>query len=119
MFQLHFTKGILGPEASQKLQNHKITQTIRSMNSDTVQAVFDGKLKKGDLMEILLNTSPVGTAKLLGCFEVRRGSLTDEDANKGGFASLLELQYALRRAGFRFKSLDQYTLYRVLFEWVK
>ena len=44
--------------------------------------------------------------------------LTQEDARGGGFDNRFELAYALKRAGYRFKPLGEYTLYRCHFAWL-
>ena len=117
MFRLQFTEFVLGPWASRKLKDKAVNQTLRSKNSDIVQAIFSGELRQGDILEISLNNIALGTAKLLGCFEANSNNLTEDDAIKGGFLSLKDLRAAIIRAGFRFK--QSYDLYRVQFEWVQ
>ncbi|MBU0847433.1 hypothetical protein KKH23_09645 [Patescibacteria group bacterium] len=46
-------------------------------------------------------------------------ALTIDDAHRGGFDSLDELENVLQRAGYRFKSLNEYELYRIQFTWLE
>jgi len=41
------------------------------------------------------------------------------DAQRGGFNTLADLAQALKRAGYRFKPLNEYELYRIQFAWLE
>ena len=65
MEQLHFTIKILGPLAAYRLKEHQVTQTIRSYNSNIVQALLSNKPKFGDQMEVMLNRRPLGLTEYI------------------------------------------------------
>ncbi len=117
MFTLSFTRGVLGPEASLKLEQHKVTQTIRAAASDIVQAIQSRQLWSRDFIRVTLDGEDVGLASVIACERIPAVGLTDADAQRGGFSTLEELQLALKRAGYRFKPLIDYVFYRVQFVW--
>ena len=117
MFTLNFTLKVLGPEASRKLEQHKVTQTIRAGTSDIVKAIRSRELRAGDELRIALDGENMGLVSLIACERLRAVSLTDEDARTGGFNTVDELAAALKRAGYRFKPLVDYMFYRVQFDW--
>jgi len=49
---------------------------------------------------------------------LKADELSIDDAKRGGFDNRFELAYALKRAGYRFKPLDEYLLYRCHFTWL-
>jgi len=69
---------------------------------------------------VVLDNIIVGHAELLSMDAVTWETLGIIDAHRGGFDSRLEeLEAALRRAGYRFKPLNQYQLYRIQFFWLE
>ena len=117
--QIRFTTRVLGPAATYRLEKQQVTQTIRSYNNSIVQATLLGRVSAGDHLEILLDGIVVGNTELLLMDAVRWEGLGIDDANKGGFDTLDDLEMALKRAGYRFKPLNQYELYRIQFIWLK
>jgi len=114
---IHFTAHVLGPLAALRLKQERITQTLRAKDSLIVEAILSGEVKVGDQMRIALNNRILGIAKLSVCDRVRWDELDIDDAHRGGFDSLQELGLALKRAGYRFRSLDGSTFYRIQFQW--
>jgi len=119
MFTLNFTRKVLGPEASLKLQRHEVTQTIRAETSAIVKGIMNSGLRAGDELRIALDGENIGLASLIACEWVPAAGLTSGDARRGGFHTVEELQAALKRAGYRFKPLIDYIFYRVHFGWVR
>ena len=117
MEKINFTTAVLGAKATARLREHQVTQTIRSATSSIVLAVNDGRLASGDMIQVTLDDEFVGYARFTGMEKMSWGRLTLEDARLGGFDNRFELAYALKRAGYRFKPLDEYPLYRCHFTW--
>ena len=117
MERLSFNSWVLGPKATAKLKDRKVTQTIRSGSSSIVLAINDQRVKPEEAIQVALDGEFIGYAHLLLMDKVRWGDLGDDDARRGGFDNRNELANALRRAGYRFKPLDEYSLYRCLFTW--
>lgn len=118
MFQLNFTSYVLGKEATEKLRRQEVTQTVRSKNSDIVVALSRGDLKLGDPIEIFLDGERLGDAQFRHWAWITADELYPDDAHRGGFSGRLELLAALRRAGYRFKALKDYEVYRIQFRWL-
>ena len=112
-----FTMHILGPLAALRLRRKEVTQTLRAKDSLITEAILSGEVKVGDQIRIALNNTRLGIAKLSVCDRVRWDELDIDDAHRGGFNSLQELGLALKRAGYRFRSLDGSTFYRIQFQW--
>jgi len=106
---LRFTAHVLGTEAAQRLRDHEVTQTIRS----EPQAV-------GDDVSVTLDGEIIGTARITGVIpsNIRWLNIGVADARRGGFETKVDLGKALLRAGYRFKPLAAYELYRTQFEWL-
>ena len=117
MERINFTTAVLGAKATARLREHQVTQTIRSGTSSIALAVNDGRLSPGDMIQVTLDDEVVGCARFTGMGKVSWRQLTQEDARRGGFDNRFELAYALKRAGYRFKPLDEYPLYRCHFTW--
>ncbi len=117
MFTHNFTREVLGSEASLKLEQHKVTQTISAESSDIVQAIQSRQLWSRDFIRVTLDGEDVGLASVIACERIPAVGLTDADAQRGGFNTLEELQLALKKAGYRFKPLIDYVFYRVQFTW--
>jgi len=116
MERINFTTAVLGAKATARLRD-QVTQTIRSGTSSVVLAVNDGRLSPGDTIQITLDDEFVGYARFTGMERISWEQLTQEDARRGGFDNRFELAYALKRAGYRFKPLDEYPLYRCHFTY--
>jgi len=119
MEQLHFTTRVLGPLAAYRLGEHQVTQTIRSYTSSIVQAILTGRLKVGVQMQVTLDDRIIGLAEYVIMDTVTLDTLTIEDARRGGFDSISDLAFALKRAGYRFKPLNEYELFRIQFAWLE
>lgn len=118
MERLHFTTRVLGLLASYRLEKYEVTQTLRSHTSDIVQAILTGRIKIGDRIPIILDENVVGFAEYTYMDLVGLDNLTINDAHRGGFDSISELAITLKRAGYRFKSIDKYRFYRIQFQWL-
>ena len=117
MERLNFTTAVLGQKAASRLRERQVTQTIRSGSSSIVLAISDQRVKSGELIQVTLDDEFVGYAKATSMDKVRLDDLTQDDARRGGFDNRFELFYALRRAGYRFKPLNEYVFYRCQFAW--
>jgi len=117
MQTINFSTHVLGSLAALRLKREEVTQTLRAKDSSIVEAILSGKVKVGDQVRIALNNPILGIAKLSLFDRVSWAELDIDDAHRGGFDSLQELGLALKRAGYRFKSLDGYTFYRIQFQW--
>ena len=91
---------------------------MRSGTSSIALAVNDGRLSPGDMIQVTLDDEFVGYARFTGMERISWGQLTQEDAQRGGFDNRFELACALKKAGYRFKPLDEYPLYRCHFTWL-
>lgn len=119
MGQLHFTTRVLGPLAALRLEGHQITQTLRSASNSIPKAILSGQLKVSDQIEVTLDGKVVGHAEYV-IMDFRRWIDIDlSDARRGGFDTVPDLWKALQRAGYRFKPMDMYQLYRVQFRWLE
>lgn len=119
MEQLKFTTRVLGPIAAYRLEQHQVTQTLRSHSSDIVQAILLGRLKIGDKIKVILDNQTIGFVKWVWLDTPRWIDLSQADARRGGFDSLSDLEKALQRAGYRFRPIDMYKLYRIKFSWLE
>ena len=112
MFRLNFTTKVLGKVAAGRLRQKAITQTLRGPNSDIVGAMLHGELKTGDYMEVALDNEVIGLAYPAMVDRYSWFSMLEDDAQRGGFDTLDDLQKALMRA-FRFTPQDNYLFYRI------
>ena len=117
MQTINFSTHVLGLLATMRLKREEVIQTLQAKDSSIAEAILSGKVKVGDQVRITLNIPILGIAKLSVCDRVRWDALDIDDAHRGGFDSLQELGLSLKRAGYRFKSLDGYTFYRIQFRW--
>ena len=117
--QIHFTTRVLGPAAVYRLEKHQVTQTLRAESSSITNAILLGRVSAGDKLEITLDGILVGHAELISMDVVTWEALDIDDARRGGFDTLEDLEKALRGAGYRFKPLNQYELYRIQFRWLE
>lgn len=117
--QIRFTTHILGPGAARRLEKRQITQTLRSESYSLTASILNGRVSAGDRLEIALDSIIVGNAELVSMDAVTWGSLDSDDALRGGFESLKDLEAALKRAGFRFQPLNDYQLFRIQFAWLE
>lgn len=117
MERLHFSTRVLGNKAAQRLENFEVIQTIRSEGSTICQKIFDGLVKPGDAIHVILDEREIGIATYLNIDRVKWQNLDITDAQRGGFDNRFELAYALKRAGYRFKDMEEYFFWRCLFSW--
>lgn len=116
--EIRFTTRVLGPVAAYRLEKHQLTQTLRSESSSITNAIINGRVSAGDRLEIVLDKIIAGYAELISMDAVNWEYINLDDANRGGFDSLADLGSALKRAGYRFKPLKNYELYRIQFTWL-
>ncbi|GAJ03994.1 unnamed protein product [marine sediment metagenome] len=119
MEQLHFTTRVLGPAAAYRLEKRQVTQTLRSESNSITTSILNGRVSAGDQLEVVLDGIIAGHAELIYTDAVTWGSLDIDDARRGGFDTLADLEQALKRGGFRFMPLNQYELYRIQFTWLE
>lgn len=119
MERLHFTTRVLGPAAAFKLENRQVTQTLRSESDSIANAFLLGRVSVGDRLEVLLDSRLVGCVELVSMDAVTWEALDIDDARRGGFDTLADLEQALKRAGFRFMPPNEYELYRIRFSWLE
>jgi len=117
--QIRFTTRVLGPAAAYRLEKRQVTQTLRSESSTITNAIINGRVSVGERLEVILDKSVVGSVELVSMDAVTWRDLTLDDAHRGGFDSLEDLSEALRRAGYRFKPLNDYQLLRIQFLWME
>jgi len=117
--RLHFTTRVLGAAAAYRLEKRQVTQTLRSDSSSITESILNGRVSAGDRLEVVLDGIIAGHAELVSMNAVTWEALGIDDARRGGFDNRFELAYALRRAGYRFKPLNQYELYRIQFLWLE
>ena len=117
--QIRFTTRVLGPVATYRLEKRQVVQTLRSKNNTITRSILNGRVSANDHLEIVLDGEVIGIAKLISMDTMKWEGLGIDDANKGGFDTLDDLEMALKRAGYRFKPLNQYELYRIQFIWLK
>jgi len=117
--QIHFTTRVLGPVAAFRLEKRQVTQTLRSESSSITNAILRGRASTGDRLGVTLDNVVVGKAELVSMDAVTWEALTIEDARRGGFDSISDLAFALKRAGYRFMPLDDYQFFRIQFTWLE
>ncbi|MBA7588253.1 hypothetical protein ES708_30307 [subsurface metagenome] len=117
--RLHFTTRVLGPAAAYRLEQRQVTQTLRSESDSIINAILNGRVSTGDRLEVLLDSILVGHAELVSMDVVTWEALDIDDAHRGGFDTLPDLEQALERAGYRFKPMDDYHFYRIQFTWLE
>ena len=117
--KIHFTTRVLGPTAAFRLEQHQVTQTLRSESDGIANAILLGRVSAGDKLEITLDNITVGRVELISMDAVTWEALGIDDARRGGFGNRFDLGQALQRAGFRFMPLNKYELYRIQFRWLE
>ena len=117
--QIRFTTRVLGPAAAYRLEKRQVTQTLRAESGSITNAILLGQVSAGDRLEVLLDRIFVGRAELVSMDAVTWEALGIRDAQRGGFDTLADLEQALKRAGYRFKPLNDYQLYRIQFTWLE
>lgn len=117
--QIRFTTRVLGPLAVLRLERYQVTQTLRSDSTSIANAILLGRVSAGDKLEITLDSMVVEQAELISMNAVTWAALDADDARRGGFDTLADLSEALKRAGYRFKPLNDYQLYRIQFSWLE
>ena len=119
MEQVRFTTRVLGPAAAYKLEQRQITQTLRSESDNITNAILLGRVSAGDRLEIVLDGIIAGHAEFVSMDTITWEALGIRDARRGGFGTLADLEQALKRAGYRFKPLNEYQFYRIKFSWLE
>ena len=117
--QIRFTTRVLGPAAAYRLEKRQVTQTLRSDSNPITESIISGRVSTGDRLEVFLDRILVGNVELVSIDAVTWEALGVDDAHRGGFDTLADLEQALKRAGYRFKPLNQYQLYRIQFSWLE
>jgi len=117
--QIRFSTHVLGPVAAFRLEKHEVTQTLRSASADVTNAVILGRVSAGDQLLVLLDGQLVGKVTFVAMDAIDWGVLTIEDARRGGFDTMPDLEQALGRAGYRFKPMDDYEFFRIQFTWLE
>lgn len=117
--KLHFTTRVLGPAAAFRLESRQVTQTLRSESDSITNAILLGRVSAGDRLQVLLDSRLVSNVELVSMDVVTWEALGTRDAQRGGFDTLPDLEQALERAGYRFKPLNEYQLYRIQFSWLE
>ena len=117
--QIRFTTRVLGPATAYRLEQRQVTQTLRSESDSVTNAFLLGRVSAGDRLEVVLDSRLVGNVELVSMEVVTWEALDIEDARRGGFDTLADLEQALKRAGYRFMPLNQYELYRIQFTWLE
>ncbi len=117
--QIRFTTRVLGPVAAYRLEKRQVTQTLRSDSNPITESILRGRVSAGDRLEVLLDRILVGHVELVSMDAVTWEALDVDDAQRGGFDTLADLEQALKRGGYRFKPLNEYELYRIQFTWLE
>ena len=117
--QIHFTTRVLGPVAAYRLEKQQVSQTVRSDSHPITESILRGRVSAGDRLEVLLDRILVSHVELISWDAVTWEALSVDDALRGGFDNLADLEQALKRAGYRFKPLSDYQLYRIQFRWLE
>ena len=103
--EIRFKTRVLGQKASERLRKHEVIQTIRS------------EFYPPGVHQVFLDGNHIGDVSAVYVDRRNLAHLSGDDASRGGFDSVGDLQQALRRAGYRFKRLDLYHAWRIRFEW--
>lgn len=117
--QIRFTTQVLGCLAAMRLENRQVTQSLRSESDSLTKAILEGRASAGDQLEVSLDGIIIGRAELVYTDAVAWEALDIDDARRGGFDDLADLEQALKRAGYRFKPLNDYQLFRIQFTWLE
>ena len=117
--QIRFTTRVLGPATAYRLEKRQVTQTLRSESNSLTDSILHGRVSAGDRLEVLLDGILVGHAELVSRDAVTWEALGIDDALRGGFDTLPDLEQALKRGGYRFKPLNEYEFYRIQFSWLE
>jgi len=117
--QLRFTTRVLGPAAAYRLEKHQVTQTLRSDSNPITESILHGRVSTGDRLEVFLDRILAGNVELISMDGLTWEALSVDDAHRGGFDTLADLEQALKRGGYRFKPLNEYELYRIQFSWLE
>lgn len=116
MEHLHFTTRVLGKKATDRLKRGQVTQTLRSWG--IAKTILSREVELGYMIDITLDGNKIGLVQLKDVSPITLDSLSIDDARRGGFDSISELAFALKRAGYRFKPIEQYQFYRIQFMWL-
>ncbi|GAI39515.1 unnamed protein product [marine sediment metagenome] len=117
--EIRFTTRVLGPVAALRLEKRQLSQTLRSESNPLTASIISGRLSASDHLDVFLDRILVGHVELISMDAVTWETLGVDDARRGGFDTMADLEQALRRAGYRFKPLNEYQLYRIQFTWLE
>ena len=117
--QIHFTTRVLGPAAAYRLEKRQLSQTLRSDSHPITESILRGRVSAGDRLEVFLDRILVGNVELISWDAVTWEALGIDDALRGGFDTLADLEQALKRAGYRFKPMNDYQFFRIQFRWLE
>lgn len=118
MDRLNFNSHVLGAKAADRLKAHTVTQTLRGASSSIIKAFQVGGL--GEPFEVTLGGVVIGQAGRFAMdHPVYWRNLNIDDARRGGFDNRFELASALKRAGYRFTEIEEYSFYRIQFVWLE
>ena len=113
--EIRFSSRVLGKNATMNLKAHKVYQTIRSHFSLPV----DQDKVLSDPLPIYLDDQLIGHAQVYHIKLISLADLHYNDVIAGGFRNYDELISALKRAGYRFKKIEDYKAYIVRFIWTE
>jgi len=117
--QIHFTTRVLGPVAAYRLEKHQVSQTVRSDSHPITESILRGRVSAGDRLEVLLDKILVSYVELISMDAVTWEALGVDDALRGGFDTLADLEQALKRAGYRVKPMHDDQFFRIQFRWLE
>ena len=92
---------------------------MRSGSAGITDFILNKRVSANGQLEVVLDGIPEGHAKFVSIDAVTWEVLGIDDARRGGFDSLDDLELALKRAGYRFHPLNDYWLYRIQFIWLE
>lgn len=106
MDRLDFHTRVLGKKAAERLRN---------LNGEFL--TLRSKLPEDMVFDVYLDDKRLGRAKIEDLYEdkISLDNLDLSLATLGGFDTVEEQQQALRRAGYHFKLLSQYSAYPIFF----
>lgn len=109
--EIRFSSRVLGKNAVQNLKDHAVNQTIRSHFSLPEHGNY--------VLPIYLDNNLIGYGEVYYLKEMSFGDLDQFNVIAGGFRNYDELISALKRAGYRFKKIEDYKAYIVRFIWTE
>ena len=117
--QIRFTTRVLGPAAAFRLEKRQLSQTLRSDSHPIIESILRGRVIPGDRLQVVLDSILLGEVELVSWDAVTWEALGVDDALRGGFDTLADLEQALKRAGYRFKPMNDYQFFRIQLRWLE